>query len=96
MASDVLTKSEFRDLRLLKRGKVRDVYDLGDRLLIISTDRISAFDVILPDPIPDKGRVLNGLSLFWMDRTRTVVPNHFITADPNEYPQSCRPFSDML
>jgi phosphoribosylaminoimidazole-succinocarboxamide synthase len=91
-----VTTTDLSSLPVAGRGKVRDVYDLEDRLLIVSTDRISAFDVILPDPIPDKGRVLNGLSQFWMDRTREVVPNHFITADPNEYPESCRPFADML
>ena len=81
MNGTALTKTDLSPLGIAGRGKVRDVYDLGDKLLIISTDRISAFDVILPDPIPDKGRVLNGLSQFWMNRTRDVVPNHFVTAD---------------
>jgi phosphoribosylaminoimidazole-succinocarboxamide synthase len=96
MNETAVTKTDLSPLAVAGRGKVRDVYDLGDKLLIISTDRISAFDVILPDPIPDKGRVLNGLSQFWMNRTRDVVPNHFVTADPDEYPESCTPFSDML
>ena len=64
-------------------GKVRDLYDAGpDRLLLVATDRISAFDVILPTPIPDKGRVLTGVSLFWFERTRDLVPNHLVSADP--------------
>jgi phosphoribosylaminoimidazole-succinocarboxamide synthase len=65
------------------RGKVRDIFEAGpDRLLMVATDRISAFDVVLPTPIPDKGRVLTGLTLFWLDRTRGILPNHLITADP--------------
>jgi phosphoribosylaminoimidazole-succinocarboxamide synthase len=69
-------KSGISELPLWRRGKVRDVYDLGDRLLIVTTDRISAFDVVLPTPIPDKGRVLTQLSLFWFDLLKDVVPNH--------------------
>jgi phosphoribosylaminoimidazole-succinocarboxamide synthase len=66
------------DLPLLARGKVRDIYDLGDRLLIVATDRISAFDVVLPTGIPDKGRVLTQMSAFWFERTGDIVPNHFL------------------
>ena len=69
------------------RGKVRDVYEAGDHLLMVATDRISAFDRILPTPIPDKGRVLTGLSLFWFDRTADLVGNHVITADPRLFPE---------
>jgi len=64
-----------------KRGKVRDIYDLGDKLLIVATDRISAFDVVLPNGIPDKGRVLTQLSLYWFERTRHLVSNHLISAE---------------
>src|SRR6187549_1466758 len=71
-----LVQSGISELPLWRRGKVRDVYDLGDRLLIVTTDRISAFDVVLPTPIPDKGRVLTQLSLFWFDLLADVVPNH--------------------
>jgi phosphoribosylaminoimidazole-succinocarboxamide synthase len=71
-----LVLSGISELPLWRRGKVRDVYDLGDRLLIVTTDRISAFDVVLPTPIPDKGRVLTQLSLFWFDLLKDVVPNH--------------------
>ncbi|HXG36818.1 MAG TPA: phosphoribosylaminoimidazolesuccinocarboxamide synthase [Dehalococcoidia bacterium] len=75
--TDVLLESNL-DLPLYHRGKVRDTYDLGDKLLIVTTDRISAFDVVLPTPIPDKGRVLTQLSAFWFQRTSDVVPNHFV------------------
>jgi phosphoribosylaminoimidazole-succinocarboxamide synthase len=71
-----LVTSGISELPLWRRGKVRDVYDLGDRLLIVTTDRLSAFDVVLPTPIPDKGRVLTQLSLFWFDLLKDVVPNH--------------------
>ena len=73
------------------RGKVRDVYEAGDDLLLVATDRISAFDVVLPDPIPDKGRVLTGLSLFWFDRTTDLVRNHLLSADRAAFPA---PFAD--
>ena len=68
----------------VRRGKVRDVYDLGDRLLIVATDRLSAYDVVLPTGIPDKGRILTGLSLWWFDFLMDVTPNHLITADVNQ------------
>ena len=69
-------------LKLLNRGKVRDIYDMGpDKLLIVTTDRLSAFDVVLPTPVPDKGRVLNQISLFWFERFKNIVPNHILTAD---------------
>ncbi len=92
MGTGVVRQTELPGLTLAGRGKVRDVYDLGDRLLIVSTDRISAFDVILPDPIPDKGRVLNKLSLFWLEKTRELVPNHLISADVADFPPACRAF----
>ncbi|MGZ5352775.1 MAG: phosphoribosylaminoimidazolesuccinocarboxamide synthase [Actinomycetota bacterium] len=78
--------------RLHGRGKVRDVYDVGDdRLLLVATDRISAFDVVLPNPIPDKGRVLTGVTLFWLERTADLVANHLISADRSDFPG---PFRD--
>ncbi|HKS66690.1 MAG TPA: phosphoribosylaminoimidazolesuccinocarboxamide synthase [Candidatus Acidoferrales bacterium] len=76
---NVVSQTDFRGLKLRGRGKVRDIYELGDRLLIVATDRLSAFDVVLPSPIPDKGRVLTQLSLFWFDRLAAVVPNHVIS-----------------
>ncbi len=92
----VVKETNLSPLVLVGRGKVRDIYDIEDKLLIVSTDRLSAFDVILPDPIPDKGKVLNKLSLFWMTRTQDTVPNHLITADVSEYPNQCREFSELL
>jgi len=76
----VVSETNFPGLKLLGRGKVRDIYDVGDQLLIVATDRLSAFDVILPTPIPDKGRVLTQLSLFWFERLADVVPHHVISA----------------
>ncbi len=75
------------------QGKVRDIFDLGDRLLLVASDRISAFDVVLPDPIPHKGEVLTKLSLFWFDLLGDIVPNHLITEDVNRLPEE---FDDHL
>jgi phosphoribosylaminoimidazole-succinocarboxamide synthase len=83
-------------LPLFSRGKVRDTYDLGDRLLMVTTDRISAFDCILPNGIPDKGRVLTRLSAFWFDRTRGLVPNHLLSTNVAELPDAVQPQVDML
>ena len=88
--------TEFQSLTLRGRGKVRDVYDLGDRLLIVATDRISAFDVVMPNPIPDKGRILTQLSHFWFDLTRDVVPNHILSTDVGDYPKECQPYQEIL
>ena len=78
--NDALFESSVPGLPKPKRGKVRDVYDLGDKLLLVASDRISAFDVVFPTPIPDKGRILNSLTLFWLDRLAGVIPNHLISA----------------
>jgi len=78
------------------RGKVRDIYDLGDRLLIVATDRISAFDVVMPNPIPDKGRILTQLSNFWFDLTKDIVPNHVLSTEVGGYPKECQPYQEML
>jgi phosphoribosylaminoimidazole-succinocarboxamide synthase len=83
-ASRILRETQFAGLTPSARGKVRDIYDLGDKLLIVATDRLSAFDVILPTPIPDKGRVLTQLSLFWFDLLKDVIPNHVLSA--SEFP----------
>jgi phosphoribosylaminoimidazole-succinocarboxamide synthase len=79
-----------------KKGKVRDVYDLGDRLLVVATDRLSAFDVVLPTGIPGKGILLTQMSLFWFRLLADVVPHHVVTADVDEYPAELRPFRDQL
>ncbi len=92
--SSVVTETNFPGLVLRGRGKVRDIYDLGDRLLIVATDRLSAFDVILPTPIPDKGKVLTQLSLFWFDKLRGVVPNHVLSA--REFNGPLASFADEL
>ena len=81
-----LTETRLGGLTLWRRGKVRDVYDLGDRLLVVTTDRISAFDVVLPTPIPDKGVVLNQLSLFWFRLLQEVMPNHVVASEVDAYP----------
>ena len=76
----VISETNFPGLKLRGRGKVRDIYELGDQLLIVATDRLSAFDVVLPTPIPDKGKVLTQISLFWFDKLADIVPNHVIAA----------------
>ncbi|MFW6073968.1 MAG: phosphoribosylaminoimidazolesuccinocarboxamide synthase [Chloroflexota bacterium] len=81
---------------LFRKGKVRDTYDLGDRLLMVASDRLSAFDVILPDGIPDKGRVLTGLSVFWFNKTAHIMPNHLISANVNDLPEVLGPHRDVL
>jgi phosphoribosylaminoimidazole-succinocarboxamide synthase len=88
--------TEFKSLTLKGRGKVRDIYDLGDRLLIVATDRISAFDVVMPNPIPDKGRILTQLSNFWFDLTKDIVPNHILSTEVEDYPKECQPYQEML
>jgi phosphoribosylaminoimidazole-succinocarboxamide synthase len=92
-----LYESSIPDVPLVARGKVRDVYAVGDdRLLLVATDRLSAFDCVLPDPIPDKGRVLTQLSLFWFDFLAGLVPNHLITANVDEYPAPLPEYRDQL
>jgi phosphoribosylaminoimidazole-succinocarboxamide synthase len=93
---NVITSTNLPGLKLVHRGKVRDIYEAGENLLFIATDRISAFDCVLPDGIPDKGRVLTQMSLFWFQHLQSVVPNHLITANINEYPTELAPFRDQL
>ncbi len=92
----VLLQSEFADLQLHARGKVRDLYSVGEFLLLVATDRISAFDHVLGSGIPDKGKVLTQISLFWFDLLADLVPNHLITADVKEYPAELQPYADEL
>jgi len=96
MSSDVLLKTEFKDLTLFRRGKVRDVYDLGDKLLIVSTDRISCFDVVLPCGIPGKGRVLTSLSVFWFNFIKDIIGHHLITTDVDKYPDVLKKYKTDL
>ncbi len=87
------------ELDLLHRGKVRDMYGIpghDDKLVMVATDRISAYDVVMADPIPGKGRVLTRISLFWFDLLGDIIPNHLITADVDEYPEVCRQYKDQL
>lgn len=79
-----------------RQGKVRDIFDLDDSLLMVATDRISAFDYVLGSGIPDKGKVLTQLSAFWFEKTGSIVPNHLLTMDVREYPQELRPYADIL
>lgn len=92
-----LMRSSIPVLPLLARGKVRDIYAAGDdRLLLVATDRISAFDCVLPNPIPEKGRILTQISLFWFEFLKDATPNHLITADVDEYPQPLQAYRDQL
>ena len=95
-AAEPLLQTRLNGLAPHQQGKVRDIYDLGDTLLIVATDRISAFDYVLGSGIPDKGKVLTQLSTFWFDRTRHIVPNHLIETDVRKYPATLRPFDDLL
>jgi len=96
MKEDILYSTDFKEIKLFKRGKVRDVYDLEDKLLIVSTDRISCFDVVLPTAIPYKGKVLTELSLFWFKFTEDIIPNHLISSKVNDYPKSLQKYKDIL
>jgi len=93
---DIILTTDFKDLKLYKRGKVRDVYDLGDKLLIVSTDRISCFDVVLPTGIPYKGRVLTSLSCFWFDFIGDIISHHLISSDFNDYPEELKKYKPVL
>ena len=93
---NVVVETDFPNLQLKNRGKVRDIYDLGDHLLMVASDRLSAFDVVLPDPIPDKGKILTRMSLFWFDVMNSLVPNHVVSGDTETYPDSCKPYAEVL
>ncbi len=88
--------TNFPTLTLFRRGKVRDVYDLGNVLLIVATDRISAFDVVMDTPITGKGAILTALSSFWFDKTKHIIKNHIISTNPVDYPKECLPYIDQL
>ncbi|MFH2049941.1 MAG: phosphoribosylaminoimidazolesuccinocarboxamide synthase [bacterium] len=94
--SDIVLKTDIKEYPLLVRGKVRDVYDLDDKLLFVASDRISAFDVVMPNGIPGKGKVLTSMSLFWFDYLSDVVENHLITAKVDEYPKRLQKYSKDL
>lgn len=92
----VVLETNLEGIKLFKKGKVRDVYDLKDKLLIVSTDRVSAFDVVLPEGIPDKGRILTELSCFWFNFTADIIKNHLITNDITLYPEELKKYSSIL
>jgi len=91
-----IPKTQFSDLSLVRQGKVRDIFDTGESLLMVTTDRLSAFDVVLPDTIPDKGKVLNQISVFWFKKMESIVKNHIITTNVNDYPEEFKPHADVL
>jgi len=91
-----VSETDFPELKLLKRGKVRDVYDLGEYLLMVVSDRISAFDVVMPAPIPDKGIILTQISLFWFDAVDSLIQNHVVARDVDQFPEVCRPYAEVL
>lgn len=92
----IIFETDFSEMNLVKRGKVRDIYDLQDSLLIVATDRISAFDVIMPDPIPDKGKILTRISLFWFEVMKSLTGNHVISSDVKDFPDVCQPYKEIL
>lgn len=96
MSRQPVYETHFPGLKLHSRGKVRDIYDLDDSLLIVATDRVSAFDVIMPTPIPDKGLILTQLSLFWLEFMSEVVEHHLLGTDPRTYPAGCQPYAGEL
>ncbi|MCP4050313.1 MAG: phosphoribosylaminoimidazolesuccinocarboxamide synthase [bacterium] len=92
----VLTDMDLPELKLFKKGKVRNVYDLNDKLLFVASDRVSAFDSILPNGIPDKGSVLTRISEFWFDFTKDIISNHLITSDTDLFPKETAPYKEIL
>jgi phosphoribosylaminoimidazole-succinocarboxamide synthase len=93
---DPILETDLAGVERCARGKVRDVYAAGEFLVIVATDRLSAFDYVLPAPIPDKGRVLTALTIFWLDQLRDIVPNHFVSADVSDYPAEFHAYRDQL
>jgi phosphoribosylaminoimidazole-succinocarboxamide synthase len=93
---EAISETSFSNLQFFKRGKVRDVYDLGEHLLIVATDRLSAYDVVMPQPIPYKGKVLTQVSNYWFEVMSDIVPNHIVTTRVEEFPKECRPYAATL
>jgi phosphoribosylaminoimidazole-succinocarboxamide synthase len=91
-----IQKTDFQKLNLIGRGKVRDIYSVKNYLLIVTTDRISAFDVIMPNPIPGKGIILNRMSAFWFGQTEDIIGNHLVSINPAEFPEECAPYRKVL
>jgi len=93
---EAVIKTDFEEMKLLARGKVRDIYDFDDKMLIVTTDRLSAFDVILPNGVPEKGKILTEIALFWFEQTKDIIRNHIVTADVDEMPEVCHKYKDIL
>jgi len=93
---NAIKETEFENLNLKNRGKVRDIYDLGDALLMVASDRVSAFDVVLPNPMPGKGKVLTQISLFWFEIMEPLIANHIISSNVADYPEACQPYAAQL
>jgi phosphoribosylaminoimidazole-succinocarboxamide synthase len=96
MNETTIYQTNFPTLKFLKRGKVRDIYDLGEHLLIVATDRLSAFDVVMPQPIPDKGKVLTQISNYWFEIVKDIIPNHIAVSDVDKFPKECQPYKEQL
>ena len=96
MAVDTVFETSIPDLKLIGRGKVRDIYEVDEKILLVASDRLSAFDVVLPDGIPGKGKVLTQISAFWFQMLEDIVPNHMLSIDVDEYPPSARAYSETL
>jgi phosphoribosylaminoimidazole-succinocarboxamide synthase len=94
--TDVVMETDLPGLKLLRRGKVRDVYEVGEHLLIIATDRVSAFDVVLPNGIAGKGKILTGISLYWFDQMKDIIENHIVATEVKDYPDVLRKHGDVL
>lgn len=94
--SSAIYETHFPKLKFFKRGKVRDIYDLGEHLLIVATDRLSAFDVVMPQPIPFKGIVLTQISNFWFTSMKDIIPNHVVSTNVDEFPKECLPYCEQL
>src|SRR4030065_1342035 len=94
--SKVILKTEFPGIQLLNRGKVRDIYELEELLLLVATDRISAFDVVLPNGIPEKGRVLTQISIYWFEQMKNIIKNHVVATEVRNFPEELHKYADVL
>ncbi|MEK7242541.1 MAG: phosphoribosylaminoimidazolesuccinocarboxamide synthase [Thermodesulfobacteriota bacterium] len=96
MSNPGIMKTDFQGMTVASTGKVRDIYAFDSQLLIVATDRISAFDFIMPNPVPGKGEVLTRMSAFWFEKMADIIPNHVVSTNPDEYPSVCTPYRDLL
>lgn len=94
--TEVITETNFSGLEFLKRGKVRDIYNVGEYLLFVATDRLSAFDVVMPQGIPFKGKVLTQISAYWFEKTKDIIQNHVVSTNVEEFPRECIPYKEQL